>query len=373
MFKKLSGNGGISAKSTADKVVVVIQDASEFTGGIGLNGGKVIVFGETMPAYERLEKATIFVMEGTSVTANGFWWATGGKIFVDGELRAPNLDKFGGGTYITTSDTGTFVLVTNSDTDDLDVDYKRITGTGTLRYEGEHYRTISRNNFPTNMIVENNLANSGLIHRVPNTELTIGSLAGNGRMRSDWGGSGSTGDRDLRILQSKETTYSGLFDAVNDRIRMVYVAPGVSSAGTLTLSGTQTASNGLTVESGAKVNFTGTWVGDATVAGTLGGTGAITGNLTLADGATLKASAPSVSGNLTATGAIAIELPAGALAGGACTLLAVGGTADLSGATFTATVGGVSVDLSRYEVKAVNGQLVLQLIPVKRGTGLLLF
>ena len=44
-----------------------------------------------------------------------------------------------------------------------------------------------------------------------------------------------------------------------------------------------------------------------------------------------------------------------------------------TGATFTATVGGVSVDLSRYEVKVVNGQLVLQPVSVKRGTGLLLF
>ena len=149
------------------------------------------------------------------------------------------------------------------------------------------------------------------------------------------------------------------------------------SAGTLTLSGTQTVSNDLAVESGAKVNITGTWVGATTIAGTIGGTGTITGSLTLSAGATLKVSDVAdpltVSDNLSATGAIAIELPAGALAGGSCTLLSLGGTADLSGATFTATVGGVSVDLSRYEVKVVNEQLVLQPVSVKRGTGLLLF
>jgi len=379
VFKKLSGSGAISTDTSANKVVVVIQDASEFTGNIGLNG-KLIVFGDAMPSYNDNNKfdgmtGSIWVMEGASVLVNpasGNWWAVGG-IKVSGELRTFGLGKLGGGTYITTYDTGTVTLLTESNTDDLNVSYARISGSGTLKYVGAKYRTISTNNFPTTMTVENNLETSGLIHRLPGEELTIGSLAGNGRMRSDWGGSGSVGDRDLRILQSKDTTYSGLFDATIDRIRTVYVAPGVSSAGTLTLSGTQTASNDLTVESGAKVNLTGTWVGPVTVNGTLGGTGAITGNLTLADGATLKASAPSVSGNLTATGAIALELPAGALDGGACTLLAVGGTADLSGATFTATVGGVSVDLSRHEVKLVNGRLVLQLIPVKRGTGLLLF
>ena len=119
----------------------------------------------------------------------------------------------------------------------------------------------------------------------------------------------------------------------------------------------------MVVESDGQVNLTGTWVGPVTVNGTFGGTGAITGNLTLADGATLKASAPSVSGNLTATGAIALELPAGALDGGSCALLSVGGTTDLSGATFTATVGGSPVDMARYEVKAVNGSLVLRLVP----------
>ena len=382
VFKKLSGSGTISANNTADKVVVVIQDASEFAGSIGLNG-KLIVFGDAMPSYadnNRFEGMTgsIWVMEGTSVTVqpdSGIWWAVGG-IKVDGELRAVGLGKFGGGTYITTSDTGVFTLIDSDNTQDQAVDYARITGTGTLRYAdvSGKWRALSAVNFPTGMICENNLS-EGLILTTQG-ENTIGSLAGSGSMRSDWGGSKNVADRTLKILQAKDTEYSGVFHS-DDRISTVTVAQGATSAGTLTLSGTQTVSNDLAVESGAKVNITGTWVGATTIAGTIGGTGTITGSLTLSAGATLKVSDVAdpltVSGNLSATGAIAIELPAGALGGGACTLLSVGGTADLSGATFTATVGGESVNLSRHEVKLVNGRLVLQLIPVKRGTGLLLF
>ena len=382
VFKKLSGSGAISANNTADKVVVVIQDASEFTGNIGLTG-KLIVFGDAMPSYTDNSKfenmtASIWVMEGASVTVNppsGNWWATGG-IKVYGELRAAGLGKFGGGTYITTSDTGVFTLTDSNNTQDHAVDYARITGTGTLRYAdvSGKWRSLSAVNFPTGMICENNLS-AGLILTTQG-ENTIGSLAGSGSMRSDWGGSQNVASRTLKILQAKDTEYSGVFHS-DDRISTVTVAQGATSAGTLTLSGTQTVSNDLEVESGAKVNITGTWVGATTVAGTLGGTGAITGDLTLAAGSTLKVSDVadplSVSGNLTTTGAIVLALPAGALGGGACALLAVGGTADLTGATFTATVGGVSVDLSRYEVKLVNGQLVLQPVSVKRGTGLLLF
>ena len=136
-------------------------------------------------------------------------------------------------------------------------------------------------------------------------------------MRSDWGGNGNTGDRDLRILQAKDTIYSGVFSSSNDRVRDVYVAPGISTAGTLTLSGTQTASNGLTVESGAAVNLTGTWVGATTVAGTIGGTGTLTGNLTFSAGSTFKAFASdenglSVSGSIAypASGTVTVDVSA---------------------------------------------------------------
>lgn len=371
VFKKFSGNGGIYADATANKVVVVIQDASEFTGGIGLNGGKVIVFGETMPAYERISGATIFVMEGTSVTAGGFWWATGAKVFVDGELRASGLEKFGGGTYITTSDTGKFTLTNAGAVDDSATDYARITGTGTLRYEGTgELRILSNVNFPTNMITEVELAGSrgglGLSAPSANYTHTIGSLSGSKRIFTDF--NLVNGNRNLRILQAKDTTYSGVFDGGRDGdlIGTVFVSPGVSSSGTLTLSGVQTQSNDLVVETNATVNLTGTWVGPVNVDGTISGTGTVDGNLTLNDGATLKvddlSGALAVSGAFTATGAISIELPEGALSSSRrkCMLLSSTGSVDLSGATFTLTVGDEPVNMADYGFSVFRGRLMLK-------------
>jgi len=314
-INKLLGNGAIYTTSNGATVTIQVLSADDFTGYVNLNSKRVI-FGETVP--ETFTSGQIYVGEGFSFTvpnSDVAWYGTGG-ITLAGELKAAALSNFGGGTTITTTDTGVFTLVSNSNADDMNVDYTRIQGTGTLKFEGSAYRCISTNNFPTAMIVENNL-NNGLIHRNAGITVSIGSLSGSGQMRSDWGGSGSTGDRDLRILQAKDTTYSGLFASSNDRIDEVYVAPGASTAGTLTLSGTQTASNGLIVESGAKVNLTGTWVGATTVSGTFGGTGTLTGNLTFSAGSTFKAFASdtdglAVSGTVTcpAEGTVAVDVSA---------------------------------------------------------------
>jgi hypothetical protein len=157
------------------------------------------------------------------------------------------------------------------------------------------------------MTVQNELGD-GLILKNTGATYTIGSLSGSKKVRTDWG----QGDRNLRILQAKDTTYSGLFDSAIDRMGTVTVAPGTSTAGTLTLSGTQTANNNLVVEAGAKVNITGTWVGATTVNGTLSGTGTVDGALTLADGSTLVANTAdplTVSSlSLPSTGTVTISL-----------------------------------------------------------------
>ena len=344
-FSKLKGDGELWTGGSAQNVLMNVLDWSDFSGKIQLVD-KIVVFGSAVPAISDFNTSgSIYIPSGVTVTVpTGKQWRADGGVHVHGTFKATDIgeNQIRDGTSVITYDDGTFVLMTNSNTDDLDVNYSRITGTGTLRYEGTGYRTISRSNFPTNMTVENNLADSGLIHRVPNAELTIGSLSGSGRMRSDWGGSGNTGDRDLRIIQSKDTTYSGLFDEVNDRIRKVYVAPGNTAAGTLTISNTQTASNDLVVESGAKVNITGTWVGSVAVNGTLSGTGAITGDVTVSDGATLKLSNAAyplaVTGNLTVTGTVNVELPADA---GSVAVITATGNINVSGAAFRVTRGGV--------------------------------
>lgn len=349
----LLGSGTISGDGSATTVVFnITDDWSGFTGTIGLNN-KCIVFGETIP--DELTAGTIYISEGAVVTpqqSSGTWWAVGG-IKVDGELRAPNLGKFGGGTTITTTDNGIFTLLTASQIDDQSTSYARITGTGTLRYAdggGNNWRTLSQTDFPTGMICENNIS-AGLILKTAGGNHTIGSLAGSGKVRSDWG----DGDRNLRILQAKDTTYSGLFDT-DDRVGTVTVAPGASTAGTLTISNTQTASNALTIESGAKVNLTGTWVGATTVAGTIGGTGTLTGNLTFSDGATFKANASA----LTVSGTVTI--PAGE--GESLTIVATDLDADevtiLSSESITTEtdVSKVTVD-GLYTVETVAGALKL--------------
>ena len=345
LFKKVSGGGTINTDSTGSGAVIVIQDASEFTGSLGLNYGKFIVFGETMPDYTTVIKnttvGTIFVMPGVKVTNRGFWWATGG-IKVDGELCAPNhADYFGGGTTITTSDTGVFTLTNTSNINDTNTDYGKITGTGTLKYESaSNWRTVSTSNFPTNMIVQNELGD-GLILQNVGATYTIGSLSGSKKIRTDM----STGDRDLRILQAKDTTYSGLFDDARDRMGTVTVAPGTSTAGTLTLSGEQRATNNLVVEAGAKVNITGTWVGATTVNGTLSGTGTVSGAVTLANGSTLAANTadPLTVSSLTATGTVTIGLADSDIGK---VFISSTGAIDTTGATFAFTVDGEPTHLS---------------------------
>ena len=315
----LLGSGTISGDGSAGTVVFnVTDDWSGFTGTIGLNN-KCIVFGSTIP--DDLTAGTIYVSEGAVVTpqqSSGTWWAVGG-IKVDGELRAPNLDKFGGGTTITTSDNGVFTLLTSSQIDDQSTSYARITGTGTLRYAdggGNNWRTLSQTDFPTGMICENNIS-AGLILKTAGGNHTIGSLAGSGKVRSDWG----NGNRNLKVLQSRDTVYSGLFDAGTDRVGTFTVAPGATTAGTLTLSGEQTASNDLMVDSGAKVKITGTWKGATTVAGSLAFGDAngtkIAGAVTTSSGAVLDFSdftvgetAP-ISGALTLDANTMIKFPAG--------------------------------------------------------------
>ncbi len=344
-FSKVSGTGTILGKSSADKVVVLIEDASEFTGSVQLNN-KVVVFGDTLPAYSTITAGTIVVQSDTSVTnSSGFWWAVNG-MDIHGELCAPVLRNsgqtqgFGGGTAIRISDTGVFTLTsTASSIDDTDLDYSNVTGTGTLQYMGTGYRAISTNNFPTTVTFKNEQAGDVLL-TLPIT-YTCGSLAGSCNLQGNYGDN----KRYLRVMQAKDTEWSGTIKEDGyARFGGIYVAPGAETAGTLTLSGTQTQSAILDVETNAIVNLTGTWVGTVTAYGSLKGTGTITGDLVLTDGSSLVISDISdmltISGSLTATGSISIYLPAGTdpkdVAG---KVISAGSTPNIDGASFSIYIG----------------------------------
>lgn len=329
VFASLKGTGTLyDTGNTGCRQKITFTEASGFTGAFNVSGKRIGLGGSSTAANNATGSGSIEVVSGNSVTVSSdkVWTASGG-IKVGGELRASGLARFGDSTTITTTDNGTFTLTDSNNTQDHAVDYARITGTGTLRYEDSTgWRTLSRVNFPTNMVCENNLS-VGLILQALGQVHTIGSLSGNGRMRSDWGGSDNVGDRDLRVLQAKDTEYSGLFDDGTsasswDRLRDVIVAPGSSTSGTLTLSGMQTATNGLVVESGASVNLTGTWVGATTVSGTFGGTGTLNGDLTFNGGSKFRVFALdedvvnpglSVSGTIAypASGTVKVEIGSG--------------------------------------------------------------
>ena len=340
-FKKLISNGGyITAPNQSATSRIVIEDGSEYAGYIGLNA-KMVVFGTANPDFV---KGQIYVSSNATITVpsvNTAFWAVG-NIVVDGELKADGLARFGGGTSITTTDNGVFTLTStgNGTENETEIDYARIKGTGTLKYDGTGWRALSTNNFPTTVTLVNEQAGDILLSRA--LTYSVGSLAGTKNLQGNYG----SGARYLRVIQSQDTEWSGIVVSDGqDRFKGLTVAPG-ATAGTLTLSGNQVKAQTLTVESGAKVNLTGTWVGATTVAGTIGGTGTLTGDLTLTDGATLKVNDISdlldVSGSLTAMGDITIELPEGAEKG---MVITTGSKPDISGATFTTKIGGVEKKL----------------------------
>lgn len=346
VINTLKGTGAVRTGGSANTVLINVRDWSGYTGSIQLVN-KIIVFGATIPSVSDFNTAGgIYIGSDSTVELPAQWRADGG-IYVSGTLESDSMDKLRvadaanniPATRVVTYNTGTFIIKGVGGVRQFGVNYSQVTGTGTLKFEGSNWFTL-----PSNDSISTNLTlcparTSGLV--IPPGGITVGSLVGSGNLRSDLESAqgGAATQRDFTIVQSKDTAWSGIFSD-GDRIGTIYVKSG-ESAGTLTLSGTQTASNALSVESGAKVNLTGTWKGATTVAGTFGGTGTLTGNLTLTDGATIKVNDISdplaVSGSLTATGAITIELPEGAEKG---MVITTGSKPDISGAKFTVRVGG---------------------------------
>ena len=344
VFTKMLGNGSLAGSGSATTVTVVIQDHSEFNGDVFLEN-KVVVFGQSMPSIDQITAGSVHVMSGEVVTIRSLYaWKAPGGIKVDGELRTSGLNLLESDTAVITSDTGVFTLTStgNGVETETDTSYARITGTGALKYEGAGWRALSATDFPTNMTLINEQAGDILLSRAQT--YTIGSLAGSKNFQGNYG----SGDRYLRVLQAKDTEWSGIivYDYY-DRFKGLIVAPGVSTNGTLTLSGTQIQSRTLTVESGAKVNLTGTWVGATTVNGTLSGTGTVDGPLTLADGSTLIANTAdplTVSSlSLPSTGTVTIALADSDIGKDfiSCT-----GTIDTTGTTFAFTVNGEPTHLT---------------------------
>ena len=383
---KVTGTGTYILATTgeANKTLSLTGDISEFAGMLLARGNNSrIVLGETSRVFVgaslvvgngktmNLSQSTkdvtpfaggLFIDEGGQVvlSGNGFVWSAGG-ITVDGIFKAAGRDKWGDGTAMTLGDAGVLELTSSSNTEDYK-DYSKVTGTGTIKYSS----TAGWRTFPsdtakmpaTTLTIQTELADSLIITKNNNGETIIGNLAGTKNVRSDWN-SEKDGEnaRTLTVTQSKDTEWQGKF--VSNRITQFnVVAPAEGVAGTLTLSGIQEASIPMQID--GKVNLTGTWIGATTVAGTLGGTGTITGNLTLSDGATIKVDDIShplaVSGNLTASGTIDVYLPARTSINYGVVLVFVDGTIDISGASFIVHIGN---KLANVRVSALGGKLMI--------------
>ena len=309
----LKGSGTISIPANgADKAVwQVTDDWSGFTGAVvgnNTHGRRVLVFGSTLPT--EISAGEIYVSPGATLdlnNASGTWWTHGTGFVVDGTLKAAERGKWGGGTAMSIGDTGVLELTSTGNKEDY-ADYSGVTGTGTIKYSSTAgWRTFPVDEAktpPTTLTIQTELANSLIITRDAGRETVIGNLAGSKNIRSDWNPSGSASEnnpRTLTVTQSKDTEWQGKF--VSNRITQFNVAaPAEGTAGTLTLSGTHTET--IPMQVNAKVNLTGTWVGATTVAGTIGGTGTLTGDLIFNAGSTFKAFASdadglSVSGTVT--------------------------------------------------------------------------
>lgn len=318
-ISKLSGSGTIKCDGSAPGVLLNIRNWEKFSGSLSMTN-KCIVFGHSIPPTQGYGGSRIYIMENAevSVPEGKIWVAQNSDpdgIYVKGILRMSSLDRIGEQTKVKVEQTGKLVLFNNQNVLEQNKDFSRVSGSGVLKLEssGNYWRTVSTNNYPVTMPLECAQQNS-VLFPFPGVVHNVGSLMGNGNIRSDY----DSGNRDVRIFQSRDTSWSGLF-ANDDRIGTVYVTNALESAAMLTFGGVQTHNNNLVLESGSSINIAGKWKGDVTVSSgaLLTGTGMIEGSLTLSDGAILRANNESetpltiINGSVTASdgATVNIEIP----------------------------------------------------------------
>ena len=343
----LKGNGQITCNGSAPTVLIYVREWSGYTGKIKMDN-KMIVFGDDTVTTSDLVSGTIYICEGAVVTnLSNSHWEPADSMKVNGTFAVKARSGWTDSKGAVLGENGIINFI-GSGVDDHAYNFSNITGSGKILFtNGTGYSMLpsDASRMPsTDVAVVNDNTESYVVMTCTGTT-TIGTLSGSGKFDSRYGNATT---RRLAVVQGADSVWSGTF--INeDRIGGLYVSAKRGAASkTLTLSGKQTASNDLVVEAATEttdagsVNLTGTWVGATTVSGTFGGTGTLTGNLTLTDGATIKVNDISdpleVSGSLTATGAVTIELPEGA---GKGMIFTTGSKPDITGATFTTKIGGV--------------------------------
>ena len=353
---------GITSISVTDGVLVLNPNGEAVADVDGLAAGTLVIYvgsGETRTVTESISAAKI-VKRGA------------------GALNVTAIDPF---NISTTIDDGKVVIVsapsaafvvngngvleltnTGSSKDDRTVtNFSNITGTGTIRYAGSGWRCFPNSNMFADTLSVQLEQGSGV--PIPVNNIVVGSISGSKNLRTDLGGSGKT----FTVKQANDGVWEGSFHGGWDGLEKFVVQGGDTTTGTLTLAGittpdgSNTYNDKLEVANSGSVNLTGSWIGDTIVNGEFGGTGSITGALTLNAGSTFKVWA---TGGLTVTGAL--TLPASGTvavdvsdltigAGDSTTLLTVG-----SG--MPANINKFALD-SATHMLSISGQ-TLSLVPI---------
>jgi len=171
----------------------------------------------------------------------------------------------------------------------------------------------------TKIVTSGGTSGSGLQFINSGNDHTIGELSGTGGKILMRGGSGLT----LTVDQSTDTTYSGLLQDGDASRKGTLVKDGV---GTLTLDGANTYSGTTTIDGGtllvnnASGSATGTGALNVNSGGTLGGTGTVSGVVTVNSGGHISVNASnseiSLTGGLTLNAGAVLDVDLSSYAGG---------------------------------------------------------
>lgn len=266
----LKGAGTIEGKDRGDKLIVRILDWTGFTGTVKATN-KTFVFGNKTVA---IGSGQIHISSGATVTTSniGSWT---GAVTIDGTVVSTSAIS-GDKTF-----NGNGTLALNATSGHL-IQANKITFGGTIKallnqnndkqvvlnYNGDIFP--SRPEFVLSKTAGTGtltLSNTCIAHPV-----TVKNLSGNIEVANNYGN--GAGDRVIDTLQTKETTYSGVFKANSS-------GGGIRSLGltvrgdsdnqykALTISGTNLSGGTLTIAEYGKVNLTGSWAGNIVVNGIL--------------------------------------------------------------------------------------------------------
>lgn len=255
----------------------------------------------TVAASDNLGRITFSIPSGKTLTIarsnSALLYSSIVNVIGGGTLKVPaRTTDFFPSTCVFVDANSTIEITDSSNNTNSQNGYLK--GTGTIKFSGGSWHLLNNSSLPAKTLTVALEDNNGVI--IPevgaNNYLELGSLSGTKGFRTDYGTSTqNTPSRNLRVIQSKNTAWSGNFKqaATWDRLKALEVcgAAGATEK-TLTLAGDHTgADNTLAIDASGSVKLTGRWKGDVTINGEFGGSGSVTGatTITVANGAKIRA------------------------------------------------------------------------------------